>query len=188
MKYLIAGLGNIGPEYKNTRHNIGFQILDALAEASNISFKDKRYGFVAEYKFKARTFILLKPTTYMNLSGRAVNYWLQKEKIDIKNMLVLVDDLALPFGTIRVRAKGGAGGHNGLENITQVLGRSDYARLRFGIGDNFHQGFQVDYVLSDWDNKEKKVLPEKMDNCIEIIKSFGTIGVERTMNFFNKRK
>ena len=127
MKYLIAGLGNIGPEYKNTRHNIGFQILDALAEASNIRFNDKRYGFVAEYKFKARTFILLKPTTFMNLSGRAVNYWMQKEKIDVKNLLVLVDDLALPFGTLRVRAKGGAGGHNGLENINQVLGHITHA-------------------------------------------------------------
>ena len=188
MKYLIAGLGNIGPEYKNTRHNIGFQILDALAEASNISFNDKRYGFVAEYKYKARTFILLKPSTYMNLSGRAVNYWMKKENIPIENMLVLVDDLALPFGTIRVRAKGGAGGHNGLENINQTLGRNDYARLRFGIGDNFHQGFQVDYVLGEWDRNEKKELPEKIDNCIEIIQSFGTIGTERTMNFFNKRK
>ncbi|NQU52587.1 MAG: aminoacyl-tRNA hydrolase [Bacteroidetes bacterium] len=188
MKYLIAGLGNIGPEYKNTRHNIGFQILDALSEASNISFKDGRYGFVAEYKFKARTFILLKPTTYMNLSGRAVNYWLQKEKIDIKNLLVLVDDIALPFGTIRVRAKGGAGGHNGLDNINDVLGRNDYARLRFGVGDDFHKGFQADYVLSDWDKSEIKEMPEKLDSCIEIIKSFGTIGTERTMNFFNKRK
>jgi PTH1 family peptidyl-tRNA hydrolase len=162
--------------------------LDALAEASNISFNDKRYGFVAEYKYKARTFILLKPTTYMNLSGRAVNYWMKKESIPIENMLVLVDDLALPFGTIRVRAKGGAGGHNGLENINQTLGRNDYARLRFGIGDNFHQGFQVDYVLGEWDRNEKKELPEKIDNCIEIIQSFGTIGTERTMNFFNKRK
>ena len=188
MKYLIAGLGNIGPEYKNTRHNIGFQILDALAEASNISFSDKRYGFVAEYKFKARSFILLKPTTYMNLSGRAVHFWLQKEKIDINNLLVLVDDLALPFGTLRVRAKGGAGGHNGLENINQVLGRNDYARLRFGIGDNFHKGFQVDYVLSEWTKEEQKELPFKLDDCIEIIKSFGTIGTERTMNFFNKKK
>ncbi len=187
MKYLIAGLGNIGPEYKNTRHNIGFQILDALAEASNISFNDKRYGFVAEYKFKARTFVLLKPTTYMNLSGRAVNYWLQKEKIDIKNMLVLVDDLALPFGTLRVRAKGGAGGHNGLENINQVLGRNDYARLRFGIGDDFHKGYQVDYVLGEWSKEERKELPFKIDDAIEIIKSFGTIGVDRTMNFHNKR-
>lgn len=188
MKYLVAGLGNIGPEYKNTRHNIGFQILDALAEASNISFKDKRYGFVAEYKFKARTFILLKPTTFMNLSGRAINYWLQKEKINIENLLVLVDDLALPFGTIRIRAKGGAGGHNGLANINDILGRNDYARLRFGVGDDFHHGFQSDYVLSDWNKNETKSMPEKIDSCIEIINSFGTIGTERTMNFFNKRK
>ena len=187
MKYLIAGLGNIGAEYKNTRHNIGFQILDALAGASNISFNDRRYGFVAEYKFKARTFILLKPTTYMNLSGRAVAYWLQKESIELSNLLVLVDDLALPFGTIRVRAKGGAGGHNGLENINQVLGRNDYTRLRFGIGDNFHKGFQVDYVLGDWSKEEEKELPAKIDTCIEIIQSFATIGTERTMNFFNKK-
>lgn len=187
MKYLIAGLGNIGAEYKNTRHNIGFQILDALTGASNISFNDKRYGFVAEYKYKARTFILLKPTTYMNLSGRAVAYWMQKEDIEITNLLVLVDDLALPFGTIRVRAKGGAGGHNGLENINQVLGRNDYARLRFGIGDNFHKGFQVDYVLGDWSREEEKELPAIIDSCIEIIQSFGTIGTERTMNFFNKK-
>jgi len=187
VKYLIAGLGNIGPEYKNTRHNIGFQILDALAEASNISFNDKRYGFVAEYKYKARSFILLKPSTYMNLSGRAVNYWLQKEKIDIKDLLVLVDDIALPFGTLRVRAKGGAGGHNGLENINQVLGRNDYARLRFGIGDSFHKGYQVDYVLGEWTKDEQKELPFKIDDAIEIVKSFGTIGIERTMNFHNKR-
>jgi PTH1 family peptidyl-tRNA hydrolase len=187
VKYLIAGLGNIGAEYKNTRHNIGFQILDALTGASNISFNDKRYGFVAEYKFKARTFILLKPTTYMNLSGRAVAYWLQKESIELSNLLVLVDDLALPFGTIRVRAKGGAGGHNGLENINQVLGRNDYARLRFGIGDNFHKGFQVDYVLGEWSKEEEKELSAKIDTCIEIIQSFGTIGTERTMNFFNKK-
>ncbi len=187
MKYLIAGLGNIGPEYKNTRHNIGFQILDALAEASNISFNDKRYGFVTEYKFKARTFLLLKPTTYMNLSGGAVNYWLQKENIPLENLLVLVDDLALPFGTIRLRAKGSEGGHNGLKNISEVLGRNDYARLRFGIGDNFHKGFQVDYVLSDWTKDEQKQLSEKMDYCIEMIQSFGTIGIERTMNFFNKK-
>uniref|UniRef100_UPI003217716F aminoacyl-tRNA hydrolase n=1 Tax=uncultured Draconibacterium sp. TaxID=1573823 RepID=UPI003217716F len=187
MKYLIAGLGNIGPEYKNTRHNIGFQILDALAEASNISFNDKRYGFVAEYKYKSRTLILLKPTTYMNLSGRAVNYWLQKEKIDIKNMLVLVDDLALPFGTLRVRAKGGAGGHNGLENINQVLGRSDYARLRFGIGDDFYKGQQVNYVLGEWGREEQKELPFKINDSIDIINSFATIGVERTMNFHNKK-
>ncbi len=188
MKYLVAGLGNIGAEYKNTRHNIGFQILDALAGASNISFNDKRYGFVADYKFKARTFILLKPSTYMNLSGRAVAYWMQKESIPIENLLVLVDDLALPFGTIRLRAKGSDGGHNGLRNINDILGRNDYARLRFGIGDNFHKGFQVDYVLSDWTSEEEKELPQKIDDCIEIIQSFGTIGAERTMNFYNKRK
>lgn len=187
MKYLIAGLGNIGPEYKNTRHNIGFQILDALAEASNISFNDKRYGFVAEYKYKARTFILLKPTTFMNLSGRAVHFWMQKEKIDIQNLLVLVDDLALPFGTLRVRAKGGAGGHNGLDNINQVLGRNDYARLRFGIGDDFPKGYQVDYVLGDWSGEEQKELPFKFNDCIDIINSFGTVGVERTMNIFNTK-
>lgn len=187
MKYLVAGLGNIGPEYKNTRHNIGFQILDALAGASNIHFEDKRYGFVAEYKFKARTFVLLKPTTFMNLSGRAVSYWLKKEDIPIENLLVLVDDLALPFGTIRLRAKGSDGGHNGLRNINEILGRNDYARLRFGIGDNFHKGFQVDYVLSDWSGEETKELPGKIDACIEIIQSFGTIGIERTMNFYNKR-
>jgi len=187
VKYLIAGLGNIGAEYKNTRHNIGFQILDALTGASNISFNDKRYGFVAEYKFKARTFILLKPTTYMNLSGRAIAYWLQKESIELSNLLVLVDDLALPFGTIRVRAKGGAGGHNGLENINQALGRNDYARLRFGIGDNFHKGFQVEYVLGEWSKEEEKELPAKIDTCIEIIQSFGAIGTGRTMNFFNKK-
>ncbi len=188
MKYLIAGLGNIGPEYKNTRHNIGFQILDALVEASNISFDDKRYGFVVEYKYKARTFVLLKPTTYMNLSGRAVNYWMQKENIGIENVLVLVDDIALPFGTIRLRAKGSDGGHNGLKNITQVLGRNDYARLRFGIGDDFHKGFQVDYVLGEWSKNEGKEMPEKVDSCIEIIKSFGSIGIDRTMNLFNKKK
>ncbi|MFW5773714.1 MAG: aminoacyl-tRNA hydrolase [Tangfeifania sp.] len=188
MKYLIAGLGNIGPEYKNTRHNIGFQILDALAGASNIVFSDRRYGFVSEYKFKGRTFILLKPTTYMNLSGRAVNYWMQKEKISLDKTLVLVDDIALPFGTVRLKAKGSPGGHNGLKSISEVLGTNNYPRLRFGIGDNFHQGFQVDYVLSDWTREEEKELPEKIDNCIEIIKSFGTIGIERTMNFYNKRK
>jgi PTH1 family peptidyl-tRNA hydrolase len=188
MKYLIAGLGNIGKEYENTRHNIGFRILDALTDASNISFNDKRYGFVTEYKFKSRTFILLRPTTYMNLSGRAVNYWLNKEKIPVENLLVLVDDLALPFGTIRLRAKGGDGGHNGLKDISQTLGRNDYARLRFGIGDSFHPGFQVDYVLSNWSKQEEKELPEKIDTCIEIIQGFGTIGLDRTMNVFNKRK
>ncbi|WP_430973652.1 aminoacyl-tRNA hydrolase [Sunxiuqinia rutila] len=188
MKYLIVGLGNPGSEYAHTRHNIGFKILDALADASNIVFSDSRYGYVAEYKFKARTFILLKPTTYMNLSGKAVNYWLQKEKIPFENLLVLTDDLALPFGTLRLRGKGGDAGHNGLKSIQQVTGRSDYARLRFGIGDEFRPGQQVDYVLAEWTKQEGAELPEKIDTCIEIIKSFGTIGVARTMNQFNKRK
>lgn len=188
MKYLIAGLGNIGKEYENTRHNIGFRILDALADASNISFSDHRYGFTSEYKYKGRTLVLLKPSTYMNLSGRAVSYWLQKEKIPIENLLVLVDDLALPFATIRLRAKGSDGGHNGLKNITEVLGRNDYARLRFGIGDNFRPGFQIDYVLSQWSADEKKLLPEKMNACIDIIHAFATVGIDMAMNSFNKRK
>ncbi len=188
MKYLIVGLGNPGSDYEHTRHNIGFKILDALADASNIVFSDKRYGFVTEYKFKARTFILLKPTTYMNLSGKAVNYWLQKERIPFENLLILTDDLALPFGTLRLRGKGGDAGHNGLKSVQQVTGRSDYARLRFGIGNDFHPGQQVNYVLDEWDDEEKAALPEKIDTCIQIIKSFGTIGVARTMNQFNKRK
>ncbi|HBL78103.1 MAG: aminoacyl-tRNA hydrolase [Bacteroidetes bacterium GWF2_42_66] len=188
MKYLIAGLGNPGVDYENTRHNIGYKILDALAGASNIVFSDKRYGWVAEYKYKSRIFILLKPTTFMNLSGRAVNYWLQKENIEIENLLVLADDLALPFGTLRLRAKGSDAGHNGLKNINEVLGRQDYARLRFGIGDNFRQGQQVDYVLSEWDKEEKKELPFLIDKCVDIIHSFGTIGITMTMNQFNQRK
>ncbi len=187
MKYLIVGLGNIGSEYQNTRHNIGFRILDALASASNISFKDKRYGLVAEYKFKGRTLILLKPTTYMNRSGLAVNYWLNNSKLELSNMLVLVDDLALPFGTIRIRPKGGTGGHNGLESINQVLGSSDYVRVRFGIGDNFSRGQQSDYVLGEWNTTEEKELPFLIDHCSQIIQSFSTIGTELTMTQFNKK-
>lgn len=187
MKYLIAGLGNIGSEYKNTRHNIGFQILDTLAGVSNIAFNDRRYGFVAEYKYKGRIFILLKPATYVNLSGRAVNYWLKKEKIFLNNLLVVADDLALQFGQLRIKAKGSPGGHNGLRNISEVLGSNDYARLRFGIGDNFYKGFQVDYVLSEWLEEEVNLLPERIDEAIEIIKSFGTLGIDRTMNLFNKK-
>jgi len=188
LKYLIAGLGNIGKEYENTRHNIGFKILDALAAASNIVYSDSRYGFVAEMKYKARTFILLRPTTYMNLSGRAVNYWLKTENIPIENMLVLVDDIALPFGTLRIKAKGSDGGHNGLRNIQDVLGRNDYARLRFGIGDNFHKGTQIDYVLGQWSRDEEKELPFLIDQCMDTVKNFGTIGIERTMNIFNTKK
>jgi len=188
LKYLIAGLGNIGEKYENTRHNIGFRILDAWADASNISFADRRYGFIAEYKYRSRLFILLRPTTWVNLSGKAVNYWLQKEKIPVGNLLVLVDDIALPFGTLRIRAKGGDGGHNGLKSINETLGHTNYARLRFGIGDDFHPGFQVDYVLSNWTREEEKALPEKIESCIEIIQNFGTLGIDRTMNLFNKRE
>ncbi|MBN1950496.1 MAG: aminoacyl-tRNA hydrolase [Bacteroidales bacterium] len=187
MKYLIAGLGNIGSEYLNTRHNIGFKILDAFAEASNISFEDKRYGLFSQTKYKGRTLILLKPSTYMNRSGQAINYWLKKEKIPVEKLLVLVDDIAIPFGTVRIRPKGGDGGHNGLANINQVLGTQNYARLRFGIGDNFYSGQQVDYVLSNWPEEEEKELPLKIKPCIDIIHSFSTIGLQLTMTQFNKK-
>ena len=187
MKYLIAGLGNIGAEYEHTRHNIGFEVLDALAGASNICFQDNRYGAVAEYRFKGRNFILLKPSTYMNLSGKAVNYWLQKEKISTENLLVIVDDLALPLGKMRLRAKGSDGGHNGLKNITELVGHENYARVRFGIGDDFAKGRQVDFVLSRWTKDEELLLKERIPLAIEIIKSFGTIGVQQTMNLFNNK-
>jgi len=184
---LIVGLGNVGDEYQHTRHNIGFDVLDALAKASNIYFEDNRYGSVAEYKHKGRTFILLKPSTYVNLSGKAVNYWLQKEKIPIENFLVILDDLAIPLGTLRLRSKGGDGGHNGLKNINEILGRNDYARLRFGISSDFPKGYQIDYVLGKWTKEEEKILDERMPLVIEIIKSFGTIGIQLTMTQFNNK-
>lgn len=184
---MIVGLGNVGDEYQHTRHNIGFDVLDALAKASNIYFEDNRYGSVAEYKHKGRTFILLKPSTYVNLSGKAVNYWLQKEKIPIENFLVILDDLAIPLGTLRLRSKGGDGGHNGLKNINEILGRNDYARLRFGISSDFPKGYQIDYVLGKWTKEEEKILDERMPLVIEIIKSFGTIGIQLTMTQFNNK-
>ena len=188
MKYLIVGLGNIGDEYANTRHNVGFQILDALAGASNLVFDvNKRYGAIAEYKFKGRTFILLKPSTYMNLSGNAVRYWLKKENVPLENMLIIVDDLALPFGAIRIRGKGGDAGHNGLKHINEILETNEYARVRFGIGNDFAKGQQVDFVLSEWEEEEKNMLPERIDKVVRIIKSFGTVGLERTMNQFNNK-
>jgi len=187
VKYLVAGLGNIGDEYANTRHNIGFMMLDRLAEEENLVFTDKRYGFVAEYKHKGRIFVLLKPSTYMNLSGRAVNYWLQKEKLESDHLLVLVDDLALPFGTLRLKGKGSDGGHNGLRNINEVLGTQEYARLRFGVGSDFDQGRQVNYVLGEWAEEERKALPDRFKLTSDIIRGFGTIGLERTMNFFNNK-
>jgi peptidyl-tRNA hydrolase, PTH1 family len=187
MKYLIAGLGNIGPDYANTRHNIGFTVLDSLAGLSEISWEDKRYAFKADYKYKARNFVLIKPTTYMNLSGKAINYWLQKEKIPVENLLVITDDLALPFGTIRIRMKGSDGGHNGLYSIASTLGTNHFSRLRFGIGDEFQKGTQVNYVLGEWSVKEKEALKERIDKVIEAIKCFGTLGIERTMNLYNNK-
>jgi PTH1 family peptidyl-tRNA hydrolase len=187
MKYLVAGLGNIGNEYAHTRHNIGFDVLDALAGASNISFKDKRYGFVSEMKYRARTYVLLKPSTYMNLSGNAIRYWLNKEKLTVENLLVVVDDIALPFGTLRMRAKGGDAGHNGLNHIQAILGTTNYARLRFGVGNDFYSGQQVDYVLSGWTEEQEKALPERIEMAGDIIKSFGVIGLQRTMNAYNNK-
>ncbi len=187
MKYLIAGLGNIGAEYSHTRHNIGFDILDEMADQNKLTFEEKRYGSVVNYRFKGRNYILLKPNTYVNLSGKAINYWLQKEKIPVSKLLVVVDDLALPFGTLRIKPKGGDAGHNGLKSIQAVLGTTNYTRLRFGIGSNFSKGQQVDYVLGKWDSDEKEILNEKIESSIQIIKSFGTIGTAQTMNQFNNK-
>ncbi len=187
MKYLIVGLGNIGDEYVNTRHNIGFKVVDAFAKAGGVSFTTKRYGDVAEVKFKGRTFILLKPSTYMNLSGKAVSYWMQAEKIPIEHVFIIVDDLALPIGSIRIREKGSDGGHNGLKHINEILNTPNYARLRFGIGDKFAKGKQVDYVLGRWTDEEEKLLPALIDHSVEAIRGFGTIGLERVMNFYNKK-
>ncbi len=186
MKYLIVGLGNIGEEYENTRHNIGFWILDALARASNISFSEKRYGATAEMKFAGRTFILLKPNTFMNLSGRSVQYWMQKEKIELDKVLILVDDLALPLGKIRIRLKGGDAGHNGLKSIHQILGTQDYVRLRFGIGSDFPRGRQVDYVLGRWSAEEEDIVNSKMELCIEMIKAFATTEIGQVMTKYNR--
>ena len=184
-KYLIAGLGNIGSEYANTRHNIGFKILDHFAEKESLSFSAIKYGAIAEYSFKGRKFILLKPNTYMNLSGKAVKYWCEKENISLENILVITDDLNLPFGTIRIRPKGSNGGHNGLKSIQEILGTDIYPRFRFGISDQFKKGQQVSYVLGEWDQQEKDKLQERLDLSSEIIKSFGIAGLENTMTEFN---
>jgi PTH1 family peptidyl-tRNA hydrolase len=184
-KFLIAGLGNIGAEYSNTRHNIGFKVLDFLARESSISFSSQRYADVAELKVKGRSLILIKPNTYMNLSGKAINYWLQAEKIPLQNLLVLVDDIALDFGTLRLKTKGSDGGHNGLKNINQILGRQDYARLRFGISGDFPKGQQIDYVLGEWTTAEEKALPELLKKSAEASVSFALAGAARTMNQFN---
>lgn len=184
-KFLIVGLGNIGAEYVNTRHNIGFKVVDFLARKEAVSFETVKLGALAQYKFKGRTFLLLKPNTYMNLSGKAVQYWMEKEKIPLENILIITDDLNLPFGTIRIRQKGSDGGHNGLKNINLVLNTQNYARFRFGISDEFKKGKQIDYVLGDWDDAEKTALPERLEVASEIIKSFGTAGLENTMTAFN---
>lgn len=187
MKYLIVGLGNIGDPYENTRHNIGFTTLDALARTSNVVFEAKRYGSISRISSRGRTFVLLKPSTFVNLSGRSVHYWLKKEKVPLEKLLVVVDDLALPFGTLRLRKKGGDGGHNGLAHINQILGTGHYARLRFGIGNDFYSGGQVNYVLGTWTQDEAAILPEKIEKAGEIIKSFGFLGIDKTMNLFNAK-
>ena len=184
-KFLIVGLGNIGADYVNTRHNIGFKILDHLARKEGLDFQTVKLGALAEYKFKGRTYLLLKPNTYMNLSGKAIKYWMDKENIPVENILVITDDLNLPFGTIRIRTKGSDGGHNGLKNTQLLLNTTVYPRFRFGISDEFKKGQQVDYVLGEWDEAEKANLPERLDLAAEIIRSFGTAGLEHTMTGFN---
>lgn len=184
-KFLIVGLGNIGSEYVNTRHNIGFKILDFIANQENISFQTSKLGDIAELKIKGRTLILLKPNTYMNLSGKAVKYWLEKESIEKDNMLVITDDLNLAFGTIRIKTKGSDGGHNGLKNIQLMLNSTEYPRFRFGISDAFKKGQQVNYVLGEWDEEEKEKLKERLALSSEIVKSFALAGLSNTMNEYN---
>ncbi|WP_298365050.1 aminoacyl-tRNA hydrolase [uncultured Lutibacter sp.] len=184
-KYLIVGLGNIGEKYDDTRHNIGFKILDKIASKEEINFESSKLGSVASFRFKGRTFILLKPSTFMNLSGKSVKYWMTKENIPLENVLIICDDLNLNFGVIRVKAKGSDGGHNGLKDINAVLQTQKYARFRFGVGDEFSKGRQVDYVLGKWNEDEFKLLPERLEKSAEIIKSFGTAGLNNTMNAYN---
>ena len=185
MKYLIAGLGNIGAEYELTRHNIGFLVLDRLAEDHPVAFKTDKLASTALVKYKGRQLHLIKPATYMNLSGKAVNYWLQQCKIAKENLLVVTDDIALPYGSLRMRAKGSSAGHNGLKSIEQLTGGANYARLKFGIGNDFHKGQQVDYVLSNFNAEQQKSLIEHIDKACQMILSFATIGINRTMGQYN---
>ena len=187
MDYLVVGLGNIGAEYASTRHNMGFMILDAWAQASNVLFRTDRYGDVAEVSWKGRCFVLLKPSTYMNLSGNAVRYWMQKLHLPLENLVVISDDLNLPFGTLRMRASGSSGGHNGLENITQLLESDQWVRIRVGIGNDFSRGAQVDYVLGDLSKEEKEQIPVLARRIIQGIKDMSAIGVQRAMNSVNVR-
>ncbi|GGD22054.1 aminoacyl-tRNA hydrolase [Hyunsoonleella pacifica] len=184
-KFLIVGLGNIGEKYKETRHNIGFKILDFFAEKEGFAFETQKLGDVATYKLKGRTFVLLKPSTFMNLSGKAVTYWLTKEKVPLENLLIITDDLNLPFGSIRLKTKGSDGGHNGLKDTQIKLNTSKYNRFRFGISDAFSKGRQIDYVLGEWNTEEIEKLPERLDKSVELIKSFALAGVNNTMNSFN---
>tara|TARA_B110000977_G_C11079380_1_gene492383 strand:+ start:2029 stop:2700 length:672 start_codon:yes stop_codon:yes gene_type:complete len=184
-KFLIVGLGNIGPKYHNTRHNIGFKTLDYLAEKENLTWETAKLGDITIYKVKGRSFLLLKPSTYMNLSGKAVKYWLDKEKIPLENLLVVTDDLNLPFGSIRVKIKGSDGGHNGLKDIQNLLQTTKYNRFRFGISNEFSKGSQIDYVLGDWSSDEEKQLPERLEISKKIIESFALAGINITMNSYN---
>lgn len=184
-KYLIAGLGNIGEEYQNTRHNIGFLAVEHLAKKHSGSFSTDRLAAIAEIKYKSHIYVLIKPSTYMNLSGKAVQYWLNKEKVSVENLLVITDDLALPFGTLRLKGKGSDGGHNGLKDIQSTLNTVNYARLRFGIGSEFNKGSQVNYVLGKWSSEEEKLLVERLEKVSEMILAFGFIGLQLTMTNFN---
>ncbi|HOZ88414.1 MAG TPA: aminoacyl-tRNA hydrolase [Bacteroidia bacterium] len=186
-KFLIVGLGNIGGEYAETRHNIGFKIVDHLASEAGVKFSTDRYADVAQFKYKGKPLILIKPSTYMNLSGKAVNYWLQSENIEVSNMLVLVDELALPFGKIRIGPKGSDGGHNGLKSIQETLNSAAYPRLRFGINNEFSKGAQVNYVLGKWNDEELKTLNERIAVAADACKAFAFIGLERCMNQFNTK-
>ncbi len=187
MKYLITGLGNIGAEYLGTRHNIGFRVVNHLAESAGATFSEERYGAIARMRVKNCELVVLKPNTFMNLSGNAVRYWLQKENIPVENLLVVVDDLALPFGTLRLKPKGSDAGHNGLKNIAQLLNTQNYARLRFGLGNDFPKGGQVDFVLGHFPQEELNQMTEKLDRAVEIIKSFCLAGVQLTMNQYNNK-
>ena len=187
MKYLIVGLGNPGDEYQDTRHNIGFMVLDALAKASDTVFEDKRYGYVANMRIKNRELVLLKPTTFMNLSGNAVRYWMNKENIQPENLLIVADDLALPLGKIRLRKQGSGGGHNGIGNIIQVLYSEQFARLRFGIGNDFPMGAQIKFVLDPFDEEERKILDERIPVAVEAVKNFCLSGIDDTMCKFNNK-
>jgi len=185
MKYLIIGLGNPGAEYENTRHNIGFKVLDKLASLSNISFSVDKLADIADIKFKGRKLILIKPTTFINLSGKAVNYWVQQSKVSIDNILVITDDISLPFGVLRLREKGSDGGHNGLKDIQNVMNSAKYPRLRFGVGNDFPRGRQVDYVLGNFTDEDYTTMDERIDLAVKMIQSFTTIGIGRTMSDFN---